>query len=120
MIQGSSHPRTARSATGQDTCGLILLLSQIFSPCFRCLSGTVGLWEYFWLSWLEQLVRRTGRGMAGMIPAKGEGAAHELPMPSDGFVATHLVLGPTQGMFDVFVAPLHPHAQSVQSDHLCH
>src|SRR5438093_13315387 len=56
--------------------------------------------------------------MADMIPAKGEGAADELPMPSDGLVAAHLVLGPPQSMFDLFVALLVPHAQSVESDHL--
>ena len=53
-----------------------------------------------------------------MIPAKGEGAAHELPMPSDGFVASHLILRPPQGMLDVFVALLDPHAQARQPDHL--
>jgi len=53
-----------------------------------------------------------------MIPAKGEGAADELPMPSDGLIAAHLVLGPPQSMFDLFVALLDPHAQSVESDPL--
>src|SRR4051794_17967189 len=102
MIQGSNHPRTARSATGQDICGLIPLLSLIFFPRSRSFGRNVCLWVDFRLNWLEQLVRRAGRGAADMIPAKGEGATHKLPMSSDRFVAAYLILGPTQGVFDVF------------------
>ena len=65
-----------------------------------------------------RVCRRAGSGMADRIPAKGEGAAHELPMPSDRFVATHLVLGPAERMFDLFVTLLDPHPQSVESAHL--
>src|SRR5258706_3312572 len=118
MIQGSSHPRTARSATGQDTCGRIPWLSLIFFPRCRCSSRNVSVWKPFWISWLQQLVRRAGRGVARMIPAEGEGAAHELPMPPDGLVAAHLVLRPAERMFDVFVALLDPGAQPVEPDHL--
>ena len=32
MIQGSNHPRTARSARGQDICGRIPFSSLIFFP----------------------------------------------------------------------------------------
>src|SRR6266702_6698358 len=53
-----------------------------------------------------------------MIPAKGKGTPNYLQMPSDSLVASHLVLGPAQSVFDVFVALLHPPAQSVQPDHL--
>ncbi len=53
-----------------------------------------------------------------MIPAKRERTADELPVPPDGLVASHLVLGPAECMFDMFVALLDPHAQPVQPDHL--
>lgn len=43
-----------------------------------------------------------------MIPAKGEGAADQLPMPSDGLVTSHLLLRPAQGMFDVDVGSARP------------
>jgi hypothetical protein len=54
----------------------------------------------------------------GVIPAKGERAPDELPVPPDRFVTPHLVLGPAQGMFDLLVTLLDPHPQPVQSDHL--
>src|SRR5258708_18385059 len=53
-----------------------------------------------------------------MIPAKRERTPDSLPVPPDGLVASHLVLGPPQGMFDLFVALLNPHAQPVHPDHL--
>ena len=73
----------------------------------------------FWLRWLSRLLHRAGRKVRGMIPAKGEATpGTELPMPLDGLVAYHLVLGPAKSMFDVFIALLHPHAQPIQADHL--
>src|SRR5438034_10944692 len=56
--------------------------------------------------------------MADMIPAKGEGAAHQLPMPPDRLIAAHLVLGPAKRMLHVFVTLLDPHAHPVEPDHL--
>jgi hypothetical protein len=47
--------------------------------------------------------------MTDMIPTKGEGAADELPMPSDGLIAAYLILRPAERLFDVFVALFHPH-----------
>ncbi len=46
--------------------------------------------------------------MTDVIPAKGEGAAHQLPVASDGLITAHLILRPAQDMFDVFVALLDP------------
>jgi hypothetical protein len=47
MIQGSNHPRTARRAMGQDTCGLLPIPALIFSPCSRGLRLNVCVWENF-------------------------------------------------------------------------
>ena len=55
-----------------------------------------------------------------MIPAKGEGAAHQLPMPSDRLIAAYLILRPAQGMFDLFVALLNPRTQPVEPHELFH
>src|SRR5713226_8993443 len=54
-----------------------------------------------------------------MIPAKGERTPDQLPVPPDGLVASYLILGPAECVFDLLVALLHPHAQPVQADHLC-
>ena len=62
-----------------------------------------------WLRCRFGLWRRTSLWMRGMIPAKGERTPDQLPMPANGLVASHLVLRPAQGMFDVFVALFHPH-----------
>src|SRR5258708_33436465 len=118
MIQGCNHPRTARSALGQDTCGRTSDSLLIFFPRSRCLSSTAVVEGNFWRRWLSSLLRRAGRGVRGMVPTEREGAAHQLPVPPDGLVASPLVLGPAEGVFDVFVALLHPHAQPVQTDHL--
>lgn len=53
-----------------------------------------------------------------MIPAERERAADELPMSSDSLVSAYLVLRPAQSMFDLFVALLDPHAQSIKPDDL--
>src|SRR5436309_10566338 len=111
MIQGSSHPRTARSATGQDTGGRVPCSSLIFFPGSHGLGRNVEMEGSFWLRW--RLVRHAGRRVRGMIPAKGERTPDQLPVTPDSLVASHLVLGPAQGVFDVFVALLHPHAQPV-------
>lgn len=42
MIQGSSHPRTARRAIGQDTGGRIPFPSLIFFPVAAASAGTSG------------------------------------------------------------------------------
>src|SRR5689334_337396 len=109
MIQGSNHPRTARRALGQDTCGLLVFPVLIFSPGSRCRSRNVWIWEDARFRLLLRFCRHAGSGMADMVPAKREGTAYELPMPSNCFVAAHLVLGPAQRMFDLFVARLDPH-----------
>src|SRR6266567_7703177 len=106
MIQGSSHPRTERLAIGQDSCGRLPFPALIFFPPSRGRSRN--LRKIFCLGWLLQFVCRTGSGMAGMIPTKGESAAHQLPMPSDGFVTADLVLGPAERMFDVDVGSVPP------------
>src|SRR5260370_10294482 len=53
-----------------------------------------------------------------MTPAKREGPPDELPVPPDGLVASHLVMGPPQVMFDLFVTLLNPDAEAVHPDHL--
>src|SRR5215469_4547554 len=104
MIQGSSHPRTARSALGQDTCGRRPFPSLIFFPrSCRC-SANAWVWEGFRLSRLCGGLRGASSRMTDMIPTEREGATHQLPMPSDGRVASDLILRPAQGVFDVFVA----------------
>src|SRR6266849_927856 len=118
MIQGSNHPRTARSATGQDTGGRAPFSSLIFFPRSRCSSRNAAVEGSFWLRWRFGLLRRAGRRVRGMIPAKGERTPDQLPVPPDGFVAPDLILGPAQSVFDVFVALLDPHAQPVQPYHL--
>src|SRR5258708_8720979 len=115
MIQGSNHPRTARSALGQDTCGRTSDSLLIFFPRSRCLSSTAVVEGNFWLRWLSSLLRRAGRGVRGMIPTEREGAAHQLPLPPDGLVASHLVLGPAEDVFDLFVALLPPHPHPPQT-----
>ena len=117
MIQGSSHPRTARSAAGQDIVDRVPFPSLIFFPPFP-LHLQERWCGRFWLRGLQPLLPRVGSGVRGMIPTKGEGTPDESPVPPDGLVTSHLVLGPAQCMFDVFVALLHPHAQPVQPDHL--
>src|SRR5215469_11169467 len=110
MIQGSNHPRTARNAIGQDTCGRTPLALLIFFPRSRCRSRNTGVERSFWLRWLLGPICQAHSGVTEMIPTEREGAPHQLPMPSHGLVASDLILRPAQGVFDVFVALLDPHA----------
>jgi hypothetical protein len=55
--------------------------------------------------------------MTVVVPAKGEGTAHQLPMPPDSLIISDLILGPSQSMFDLFVTLFNPHSQPIQPDH---
>jgi len=55
--------------------------------------------------------------MAVVVPAKGESTTHQLPMPPDSSIASYLILGPPQSVFDLFVALFNPHSQPIQPDH---
>src|SRR5450759_1303742 len=106
MIQGSNQPRTARRATGQDTVGLVGASRLIFFPGSRHFSGNLSVIAH---RSPKRHVRRWLRGrkpVAGVIPTEGEGAADQLPMPSDGSVTPDLILRPPQGMLDVLVLSL--------------
>src|SRR5262249_5947570 len=100
MIQGSNHPRTARRALGQDTGGRRSFSVLLFFPGSRCRSRNGWVWEDVWFRSLVGIPCQAGSGMADMIPAKGEGAAYQLPMPPDCGVAAHLILGPSERMLD--------------------
>jgi len=56
--------------------------------------------------------------MIDVIPAKRKGAAHQLPVSSDGLIAPYLILRPAQGMFDLLVALLDPGTQPVEPNDL--
>src|SRR5262247_747977 len=108
MIHGSSHPRTARSACGQPTVGRLGGSSAVF---FSVLRGWLGF--------------RCGRGLPlvgggrpVLLPAEAEGTTDQLPMPSDGSVAAHLIVRPAQDMLDLLVALFDPHPQTIQPDNL--
>src|SRR5215831_14185718 len=103
MIQGSNQLRTARSAFGQDICGRIPCSSLIFFPRSSLIDRNAWLWGSCRLSRLCGGLRGASNRMAGMIPAEREGAAHQLPMPPDGRIASHLILRPAQSVLDVFV-----------------
>ena len=96
MIQGSNHPRTARSALGQDICGRSPFSSLIFFPRSCLIDRNARLRRTSQLRWLSSLLRHTCSGMTGMIPAEREGAADQLPVPSDGLIASHLILRPAK------------------------
>jgi hypothetical protein len=51
-------------------------------------------------------------------PAKAEGAAHQLPVATDGEVLADLVMSPSQGVLYLLVALLDPASQSIESGHL--
>src|SRR5437764_8816663 len=103
MIQDSNHARTAQSAS-HERCGPGCCRVSVFSP-ERFL-----FWSGFRLAWLVSA--RTGTAV--VIPAEGEGAAHQVPMPTDGTVASHLVVAPAQRSLRLLVALLHPVPQPVQ------
>src|SRR5258708_12138400 len=103
MIQGSNHPRTARSALGQDTCGRTSDSLLIFFPRSRCLSSTAVVEGNFWLRWLSSLLLRAGRGVRGLIPSELEGATYPITATPHALVPSHLTLGPAD---DVFVINL--------------
>src|SRR5215471_5569887 len=111
MIHGSSHPRTARSAIGQDTWGRCLFSSLIFFPRPYCISKNAWLWADSQQAGLLRLAHRVGAGVRGMIPAKREGTADQLPMAPHRFVAPDLILRPAQGVLDLFIALFDPHTQ---------
>jgi hypothetical protein len=117
MIQGSNHPRTARSAIGQETWGRCLFSSLIFFPRPYCINRNVCLWADSRQAGLLRLVGRVGAGVRGVIPAKREGAADQLPMSPHRFVAPDLILRPAQGVLDLFIALFDPHAQSIEPHH---
>src|SRR5712692_10904872 len=58
---------------------------------------------------LQELVRSAVSTMTGMIPADGESATHQLPMPPHRPVAPDLILRPAQGVLDLFIALFDPH-----------
>src|SRR6266516_871046 len=110
MIQGSSHPRTARNATGQEICGRTPVCALIFFPRRHLIGSHVGWRNGSLLRWLRSPLHHACRSVAGMIPTEREGAAHQLPMPSDRLVTPDLVLGPAQGVVDLLVTLLDPQA----------
>src|SRR5438309_5716467 len=110
MIQGSSHARTARSATGHERCGRVGCMVAIFSPT-PVLRGS-----RICLCWLVSL----RPGLALVVPAEGEGAADQGPVPPDGSIGAHLVVAPAQCPLCLLVALLHPVPQAVQADDLGH
>ena len=50
-------------------------------------------------------------------PAKGEGTAHQQPMPPDCLVATYHEVGPAEFILHLLVALLDPVPQPVQAHH---
>src|SRR5512135_753774 len=117
MIQGSNQARTARSAIGQEICGRIPFSSRIFFPRSCSISRNLRLWRNFQLSSLLWLLAGLGGAVGGVIPTKRESATDQLPVPPDGLVASHLILGPAQSVFDLLVALLDPLAQPIGPDH---
>src|SRR5712692_3586484 len=102
MIHGSSHPRTARSALGQDICGRIPFSSLIFFPRSCLIDRNAWLWRNSRLRWLSILLCHERLAMTGMIPTEREGATHQSPVPAHRSVAPDLILGPAQGVLDLF------------------
>ena len=107
----SSQALTARKALGQETCGRSLVSGSFFfldALPFRSLGRG--------LSWSSR--RFCYRNASLMIPAKGKGTTHQLPMASHGLVTPDLILRPPQRVFHLFVTLLDPHAQPVETHDL--
>ena len=115
-IQGSNQALTSRSAFGQESSGRTSVCPLIFFPGSPSLLRNL----FFLLSdlatrmfWKPSII---GAAMVVMVPAKGEGTTDQLPMPPDGSIASNLVLRPSQGPSDLFVALFNPHAQPIEPD----
>ncbi len=102
MIQGSNQARTWRSAITQVREGR---------------PGDLFLGVSFWFACrVKSRVEFQALGIVGSPPTEGKGAADQLPVAPDGKIGPHLVLGPAQGLFDLFVALFDPDTQAIEPD----
>src|SRR6266516_282540 len=117
MIQGSNQARTARSAIGQEICGRTPFSSRIFFPRSCYISRNLRLRRTFQISPFLWFGASLSGAVGGVIPTKRESATDQLPVPPDGVIISHLILGPAQSVFDLLVALLDPLAQPIEPDH---
>jgi transposase len=89
-IQGSTHPRTARSAIGQDKGGRDPVSVRMFFPRCWHIDRTLWVVRRGRRSCVSRIVHRAGAGVRGVRPARREGTPDPLPVPPDGLVASHL------------------------------
>src|SRR3989442_11846510 len=110
MSPGSSHARTARSATGHDRRGRRGSAVLLIFPPPRLPAGGGRRHLRDGTAVVLHRYRSERRALlTQVVPAEGEGTADQRPVPAHRQIGADLILAPAQGVLRLLIALLHPH-----------